>query len=201
MREDYVRMGEGRWKVLIDTIRRYPHDTIAIFGAGPEARRIRNAFPESTVDAYGIKTDVYAFEVENLIPLDMNESMCRLNKHYDIGVCAEVVEHLEKPFNHVMTELLFLCDTVVIQTPNAKSLWNRWLGAVRMSPYQYVEWRLANQEHVREYTLAELKAGHRVQEIRAMNQYYQPGIVHRLYDLVCRCLPMEYRDGFTIVYG
>jgi hypothetical protein len=190
-----------RYRFLIDTIRDYyePGMKIAVFGAALETPHIKKEFPLSTVDSYGIRVPPFDVSVDDLIELDLN-SPIRIWKRYDIGVCAEVVEHLTRPFADVLGDMLRCCRIVIIQTPNARMLCGRLRCMKSVSPYQYVKERFDVSGHVHEYTLKELTEGFPVIGIYAKNYTGGRSLKRALYNLVCWCLPVEFRDGFTIVY-
>lgn len=190
-----------RYRYLIDTMRDYyePGDDIAVFGASLETSHIQAAFPSSAVDSYGLPLPPN-FPVENLIELDLNKPV-RLTKRYGIGVCCEVVEHLNRPVFDVVDDLLRYCKIVVVQTPNSMCLFNRVALALYRSAWQHTTSLANNSEHLYEYTLKELTAGFPVVEIRAKNYFGVRSTTRTLYNLVCDHLPMEFRDGFTVVYS
>lgn len=192
----------GRYRFLIDTIREYYEEgmSIAVFGAAFEVPHIKKAFPSSTVDSYGLKIPPFDVSVDDLVELDLNEPI-RLQKQYDIGVCAEVVEHLDRDLALVVNNLLYYCNTVIVQTPNAQMLCARMRCFKSISPWEYVEERMRVSGHVREYTLEDMKWFLPWKAVHAHNYVGGTSWKRRLYNLVCECLPMEFRDGFTVVYS
>lgn len=188
-----------RYRFLIDTMSNYyePGMSIAVFGAALETSHIQEAFPLSAVDSYGLCPP---FPVENLIELDLNKPV-RLAKRYGVGVCCEVVEHLDRPVFDVVNDLLRYCSVVIIQTPNSMCLCNRIRLAGRISAWQHAQTQLEGPGHVYEYTLNELTEGLPVVDVRAKNYFGVRSATRTLYNFVCGCLPMEFRDGFTIVYS
>jgi hypothetical protein len=203
--EEYIAWYEAfqveRFRVLIDTIRKYhkPFDTIGIFGASFDYYHVKKAFPSSTVAPYGSLVEPQVIPINELKIIDLNATV-NVSEHYDIGICCEVVEHLDRPFGEVLNDLLDICTIVIVQTPNGMSLWNRWHCAVRVSPHQHCAEKLRNPQHTYEYTLKELIEGFPVKEVIARNHFQEPGVIHWLYNRVCNCLPATLRDGFTIVY-
>lgn len=193
---------ERRYRFLIDTIRDYyePGMKIAVFGAALETPHIKKAFPSSNVDSYGIRVPPFDVSVDDLIELDLNQPVC-VSEQYDIGVCAEVVEHLTRSFTDVLFDMLRCCNIVIVQTPNARMLCGRIRCAKSISPYQYVQERLDVSGHVYEYTLKELTCVYPVIATYAKNYTGGRSLKRTIYNLVCDRLPMEYRDGFTIVYA
>jgi len=192
----------GRYRFLIDTIREYYEEgmSIAVFGASLEVPHIKKAFPSSTVDSYGLKIPPFDVSVDDLVELDLNEPI-RLQKQYDIGVCAEVVEHLDRDLALVVNNLLYYCNTVIVQTPNARMLCARLRLFKSKSAWEYTKERWNLSGHTREYTLTELTKFYRPTAVHAHNYVGGTSWKRRLYNLVCECLPMEFRDGFTIVYS
>ena len=190
-----------RYRYLIDTMRDYyePGDDIAVFGASLETSHIQAAFPSSAVDSYGLPLPPN-FPVENLIELDLNKPV-RLAKRYGVGVCCEVVEHLDRPVFDVVNDLLRYCSVVIIQTPNSMCLFNRTTLALSTSAWQHVSLRARTSYHIREYTLNELTEGLPVVDVRAKNYFGVRSAKRTLYNFVCACLPREFRDGFTVVYS
>lgn len=191
-----------RYRFLIDTIWDYyePGMSIAVFGAALETPRIKEEFPLSNVDPYGIRVPPFDVSVDDLIELDLNESI-RLSKRYDIGICAEVVEHLTRPFTDVLFDMLRYCKIVIVQTPNARMLCGRMRCAKSISPWEYCRERYTVSGHVHEYTLRELTEGFPAVKVYAKNYTGRRTVKRTFYNLVCGCLPMEFRDGFTIVYS
>jgi hypothetical protein len=125
---------------------------------------------------------------------------------YDVVVCAEVIEHLVAAPAHL---LRFLATQVapdgriVLQTPNAASLYKRVKLLTGRHPYDQLRENSANAGHVRESTLPELRAfaaaaGLRVVDARVDNAFQHAGRL-KWFVRAGRALPASLRDGITLV--
>lgn len=200
--EGYCKFHARRYRHLCDTFQAYydGSGSVAVFGAAQECEFIRGMYPDVTIDAFGIERDTPgAIHANTYTHLDMNTRFV-VSKRYRVGICSEVVEHLTRPFVDVLNDLLDCCNVVIIQTPNARALYKRLWCLTTMSPFEFV--RLARgYGHLYEYTLNELTEGLPVVGITAVNYFGGDQMVKRVYNCICGILPIEFRDGFTIVYG
>lgn len=197
----YVDFHHRRYEYLVSRMSEHCEDgmSIAIFGPSKEYAYIRETFPKSRVTLYGIAVPPLGISPGDLRFADLNEPLV-VKEHYDIGVCCEVVEHLTRPFGDVLGDFLKCCDTVIIQTPNARSFHARVTCALLKSPFQYVEYA-RSYGHLYEYTREELTDGFPVVDITVNNYFGGSKWIRKVYNTVTSFLPATFRDGFTVVYS
>lgn len=185
----------------------------AVLDVGPsfQTALFQDALPGVRVDTMGYADERFPTRPgERHVPFDLNgcEHPDRWPPPaaYDVVVCAEVIEHLVAAPVHL---LRFLATQVapdgriVVQTPNAASLYKRVKLVTGRHPYDQLRENSANAGHVRESTLPELRAfaaaaGLRVVEARIDNAFAHAGRL-RLFVRAAPVLPESMRDGITLV--
>jgi hypothetical protein len=120
---------------------------------------------------------------------------------------AEVIEHLyTSPATVLRCAATWLEPTglLVLQTPNAASLFKRLRLLAGRHPYQPIRETRTNPGHFREYTLGELRfavnaAGLEVVRWSRHNYIDSPNMKARFYRATRNVLPGPLRQGFTMV--
>lgn len=124
-------------------------------------------FPDARVDCLGIYDDErfrpageYAFHELDLNDVRPDQHVGPTGTYYDLIVFMEVLEHLCVPPEQVLRFLGGLLTPgghLVITTPNAAWVKNRWKMLRGRNPFELLKPDPKNRGHIREYTRAELE--------------------------------------------
>jgi trans-aconitate methyltransferase len=163
----YLAFHAPRYRFVLELVDRYlPRGgRVLDIGLSPLTRLLRDHVG-APIDTLGLETASnvadgihHQFDLNRLGDLD---AVAPTLTAYDIIVCAEVIEHL---YTSPYTILRFLHRALVpngiliVQTPNAASLFKRVRLVLGVHPYEMLrETRSTNPGHYREYTVSELQA-------------------------------------------
>lgn len=212
---DYLRFHARRFAQLVELVaslvagRAEP----ALLDVGPsfQTALFQDALPGVRVDTIGYADERFPVRPgERHLQFDLNG--CEHSDGwpppaaYDVVVCAEVIEHLVAAPVHLLRFLATQIapdGSIVLQTPNAASLYKRVKLLTGRHPYDQLRENSANAGHVRESTLPELRAfaaaaGLRVVAARVDNAFRHAGRL-RIYVQAEKVLPPSLRDGITMV--
>jgi 2-polyprenyl-3-methyl-5-hydroxy-6-metoxy-1,4-benzoquinol methylase len=125
---------------------------------------------------------------------------------YDMVVMTEVIEHVHTAARVVLeyiASLLRRGGTLILQTPNAVSLYVRAGTLLGRNPHHMIREEPTNPGHFCEFTVAELRtaveaAGFEAGEVRLANYFGDGSMRRTLYDFLCGVLPGELADGITL---
>lgn len=205
----YLRTHSRRYDYLLEALRRGPRFA-RLLDVGPsyESDLIREAFPDARVDTLGFHDERFPLrDGEIHTELDLNDVGDAHLEHYDVIVCAEVIEHLYASPIHLLRMFRSIIEPdgrVILQTPNAAALSRRfWLLAGR-NPFEPLREDLHHAGHFREYTLGELealasRAGFAVEHAERQNYFLTGSRKNRLLVEAGFLMPAPLRQGITIV--
>ena len=143
--------------------------------------------------------------------LDLNQTAeteaCAVPPPVDLILFLEVIEHLHTSPRHV---LRYLCrclnpgGLLMISTPNAAFLRNRWRLLWGFNPYEKIREDAMNPGHFREYTRDELvnycnECGFDVVEARVENLYRFGKGSGRFFSCITNWLPGSFRHDLTVI--
>lgn len=213
----YIEFHKFRYVYLIHTIGNLVEefngtDDLKILDVGPayQTSLIREYFPGAKVDTLGFsnhRNNLRKGEIHYQQDLnEINKHWEIENKRYHIIVFCEIIEHLyTKPelCLEKLTKSLLRNGRIIIQTPNAVALHKRAQLLFGSNPFSLLE--ESRTGHFREYTSKELKkildnVGLKT-ELLEMKNYFNSNtsILNKLYVKLERIVPMQLRDGITIV--
>jgi len=213
--EVYLRFHRRRYERLLalvaDIVGRREGLALLDVGPGFQTELFRDELHGLRVDSLGYTDDRFparAGEADAQFDLNDTERPERWPAAgtYDIVVCAEVIEHLVAAPTHLLRFLatqLAPTGRLVLQTPNAASLYKRIRLLRGRHPYDQLRENSGNAGHIRESTLPELRtfaaaAGLRVESARIDNWFDHVGR-RQLFVRAERVLPESVRDGITLV--
>lgn len=132
---------------------------------------------------------------------------CPLVDPVDLILFLEVIEHLHTSPRHVL-RYLFRClkpgGVLIVSTPNAAFLRNRWRLLCGINPYEKIREDAKAPGHFREYTAGELvvfcrEAGFQVMETRLENLYRFGAGSGRFFSRLANFMPASFRHDLTVV--
>jgi SAM-dependent methyltransferase len=144
-------------------------------------------------------------------PLDLNHTAnpdsCITPPPFDLILLLEVIEHLYTSPRHIL-RYFYRClkpgGLIVISTPNAAYLRNRFRLLFGANPFEHLREDVTNPGHFREYTRAELidycnVCGFDVIEARTENLFRYGSTLARFFAGVAQRLPQSFRRDMTII--
>lgn len=178
-------------------------------GAAYQTALLRNYYPKVNIDTLGFFDKRFPpREIDVHHELDLNLfKNSQIDKKYDLIVFSEVIEHLYTSPVVILKYLRSLLKddgVIIIQTPNASSLWKRISLLMGKNPYELI--RIDSEKnpgHFREYTIKELKiiteeSGFTVSNFSIKNYFNKENLKHKLCDLLTDILFDTLREGITI---
>ena len=219
----YLRVHARRYEYLLALIDRHRREMgldpggrgMRLLDVGPsfQTQLLRDLYPEATVTTLGLEVSAVstARPGERHIEFDLNDSLdpeaWPAVEPHPLVIMAEVIEHLYTPPTSVLrcaTGWLEPSGVLVLQTPNAASLFRRLKLLAGRNPYNLIRETRRNPGHFREYTLRELiaataEAG--FEPIESSRHNYQRGTSPRarFYRATRAVLPRSLRQGITMV--
>jgi len=214
----YFRYHAQRYRELVCTLRSLlgdviPSPRILVVGPGYEVRLLQHLL-DARIDTIGLGAHAMD-DVERHVEFDLRDigrgSTLPPLREYDAIVVAEVIEHLPLPPEAVLgplAELLAPGGVLLVQTPNAARLDNRWKLMRGRNPFERMRGDASNPGHMREYTAPELseigRAAGLIPLVTTHHNYFGSGgahpHLHALYERWERVVPSRLREGITIVY-
>lgn len=199
-------------------------DKIDIMDIGPSylTEQIQNAFPNDTVYSLGYSHTEsrgghfpggVKVNEKRIIHFDLNNVQHK-DKWISVPICqivilAEVIEHLYTAPNLILNFIrTFLNNdgTLIIQTPNAVSLFNRIKMICGENPFEMIRENNQNPGHFREYTKKELfslaeKSNYKVIYFIYSNYFDLQPVTYKTmgYRLLQFILGKSLKDGMTII--
>jgi len=162
----YLAFHAPRYRYILELVNRYfpKGGRLLDIGLSPLSTLLR--------EHVGVPIDTLGLEAHNRLrdgthyPFDLNTlgdnpPVTPNLPEYDVIVCAEVLEHL---YTSPLQVLRFLhratspAGVVVLQTPNAASLFKRLRLLFGSHPYEMLRETRSNPGHFREYTVPELRS-------------------------------------------
>jgi hypothetical protein len=212
----YLETHARRYEILLGAVGRLAagRSPFRILDVGPayQTDAMREAIPGAVVDTLGWADPRFPLrDGEKHIEFDLNEAADdarpELGEH-DLVVAAEVIEHLYTAPVHVLRYLatgLVPGGRLLIQTPNAASLFKRLKLLRGRNPFEPIRENRSHPGHFREYTLGELlalgrEAGLEVEESSTANYFDHGSRKHRAFVAAAPAVPAGFRDGLTVVY-
>jgi hypothetical protein len=176
---------------------------------------VSKLFPKSELVTLGVQDNRYKPQhpIEH-IGYDLNDAHVRTTwpaaKPFDLILFLEVIEHLYVSPRQSLGCLASLLDPggeLMVSTPNAVHLGHRIFLLLGRHPYEMIRETRTDPGHFREYTRKELLGIGKELNLAAsyieMSNVSLPlkGTVERVYDLVTRCLPGDFRQMMTVVFS
>ena len=142
------------------------HSVKRVLDIGPSYQTViyKKLFPEIELETMGWEDHRYRPTPKTVHhALDLNQTAkpetCAVPPPVDLILFLEVIEHLHTSPSHIL-RYLFRClnpgGIIVITTPNAAFLRNRWRQLKGYNPYELLREDASNPGHFRELTRAEL---------------------------------------------
>ena len=189
--------------------------SMRLLDVGPsfQTELFRRLYPEAVVTTLGLEPSAVsvARRGDKHITFDLNDAFYpekwpEVDPH-PLVVMAEVIEHLyTSPVTVLRCVATWLepSGLLVLQTPNAASLFKRLRLLVGRHPYDPIRETRTNPGHFREYTLTELlgavnAAGLEVVRWSRHNYIDSPTLKGRFYKATRNVLPEPVRQGITMV--
>ncbi len=185
-----------------------------VLDIGPSYQTVifKKLFPDITLETMGWEDHRYRPSPDTVHhAVDLNHTAkpesCPLPAPVDLILFLEVIEHLHTSPSHIL-RYLFRClnpgGTIVISTPNAAFLRNRWRLLKGYNPYELIREDDSNPGHFREYTRAELVrycelCGFDVIDARIENLHRFGTRTGRLFSRITHWLPQRFRHDMTVV--
>jgi SAM-dependent methyltransferase len=223
----YLAFHSPRFRFLLQLIDQHldgAHRRILDIGLSPFTVLLREHLC-TPVDSLGLEPDS-ALQDGTHVQVDLNQLGDRAFQPpplgpYDVIVFAEVLEHL---WTSPLLVLRFLHDALaqdgllIVQTPNAASLFKRLKLLLGWNPYEMIRESRTNPGHFREYTVDELEQlaeGAGFQTVSVFRRYYfdarfadmdESGrggtpspVLGMIKNVVYSAIPPFLREGVTIV--
>jgi 2-polyprenyl-3-methyl-5-hydroxy-6-metoxy-1,4-benzoquinol methylase len=217
--QQYLRFHALRYEFLLATIERAMACVVGTrptrildIGASFQTLLLRDAYPDAAVDTLGFDDARWRSPHHAHILFDLNDAVSKgkwpVVEPYDVVVMTEVIEHVYTAARVVLecvASLLRPGGTLILQTPNAVSLYVRAGTLLGRNPHHMIREEPTNPGHFCEFTVAELRsaveaAGFEAGEIRLANYFgdRDGSMRYKLYDFLCAVLPGELADGITL---
>ena len=174
-----------------------------------ESEAMQRLLPGAVVDTLGFEDSRFPpAEPGRHIQFDLNDAGDAATSppaaDYDLVVAAEVLEHLYTAVEKVLAFLrsqLRPGGVLIIQTPNAASLFNRLVLLSGRNPFERIRETRTNPGHFREYTVDELLALGRAAGLEPLrwtthNYFEHRSRARRLLGAVP--VPPKLREGITV---
>ena len=190
------------------------HSVKHVLDIGPSYQTVifKKLFPEIALETMGWEDHRYRPSPDTVHhALDLNHTAtpesCAVPPPVDLILFLEVIEHLHTSPGHIL-RYLFRClnpgGIIVITTPNAAFLRNRWRQLKGYNPYELIREDGSNPGHFRELTRTELikycqQSGFVVIEAKIRNLHKFGTSTGRLFALITSWLPQSFRHDMTIV--
>jgi SAM-dependent methyltransferase len=209
----YLGTHERRYRLLLAEVERslasIDRPRILDVGHSWESEAMRRLLPGAVVDTLGFEDSRFPpGENERHVQFDLNDAndpaLWPALADYDLVVAAEVLEHLYTAPEQVLAFLgsqLRPRGILILQTPNAASLFNRIALLAGRNPFERIRDTRTNPGHFREYTVGELLALGRGAGLEplawtARNYFEHPSPARRL--LAAVPAPPKLREGITV---
>ena len=188
------------------------HSVKRVLDIGPSYQTVifKKLFPEIALETMGWEDHRYRPSPDTVHhALDLNHTAmpesCAVPPPVDLILFLEVIEHLHTSPGHIL-RYLFRClnpgGIIVITTPNAAFLRNRWRQLKGYNPYELIREDGSNPGHFRELTRTELikycqQSGFVVIEAKIRNLHKFGTSTGRLFALITSWLPQSFRHDMT----
>lgn len=215
----YLMMHRYRYQFLLDFVSRLiseiKNEPVKILDIGEsyQTEILRRLYPKAVVNTLGFgdmrfpprsQDTQFTFDLNNT---QYREKWIKTEKH-DVIIMAEVLEHLYTSPLHVLRFLLTCLKDggfLVIQTPNACKLENRFDMMFCKNPYELIREDSTNPGHFREYTLKELLTfGHQLglkSSNYVISNYFDTfSRKSKIFNMISKFFPGNFRDGITISF-
>ena len=190
----------------------YPVKRVLDIGPSYQTVIFKKLFPEIVLETMGWEDHRYRPSPDTVHhALDLNHTAlpesCAVPPPVDLILFLEVIEHLHTSPSHIL-RYLFRClnpgGIIVITTPNAAFLRNRWRQLKGYNPYELIREDGSNPGHFRELTRAELinyceQCGLTLIEAKIENLHKFVTSTGRLFARITSWLPQSFRHDVTIV--
>ena len=224
----YLAIHAKRYACLLNRLlkirKAISEDPIALMDIGPSylTEYLEKIFPGDTVYSLGYShpesrggqlPEGVSINFENFIRFDLNDSQDR-DKWITVPscklvVCAEVIEHLYTSPKLVLDFIRSFLDdagVLVIQTPNAVTLYNRLTVLRGRNFIETIRENNQNPGHFREYTRDELfdlakRCGFTVADFFYSNYFsdLESPLKIKLYRMIQSILGDSFKDGMTAI--
>ena len=224
----YITTHAKRYAFLLNKLLKI-RDTISdneinIMDIGPSylTEQIQNAFPNDTVYSLGYShtesrgghfPEGVKVNEERIIHFDLNTVQERdkwiTAPPCKIVILAEVIEHLYTAPNLILNFIRTFLDNdspLIIQTPNAVSLYNRLKMICGENPFELIRESNLNPGHFREYTKKELfslaeKSKYKVIDFMYSNYFDLQPVTYKTigYRFLQLVFGKSLKDGMTII--
>jgi len=190
------------------------HTVRRVLDIGPSYQTVifKKLLPEIEVETMGWEDLRYRPTPDTVHhALDLNQTAepnrCAVPPPVDLILFLEVIEHLRTSPRHVL-RYLYRClnpgGLLMISTPNAAFLRNRWRLLWGFNPYEKIREDAMNPGHFREYTRDELsdycnECGFDVVEVRVENLYRFGKGSGRFFSRITNWLPSSFRHDLTVI--
>lgn len=190
------------------------HSVKRVLDIGPSYQTVifKKLFPDIVLETMGWEDHRYRPSPDTVHhALDLNQTAtpesCVRPPPVDLILFLEVIEHLHTSPSHIL-RYLFRClnpdGIIVITTPNAAFLRNRWRQLKGYNPYELIREDASNPGHFRELTRPELvkyceQCGFTVIESKIENLHRFGTSTGRLFARISGWLPQSFRHDMTIV--
>ncbi len=188
--------------------------TERVLDIGPSYQTVllKKMFPAIRVETMGWEDPRYRATPDTVHhALDLNctaePETCAVPEPVDLILFLEVIEHLHTSPRHVL-RYLFRClkpgGVLIVSTPNAAFLRNRWRLLWGINPYEKIREDSGNPGHFREYTAAELEVycretGFEVLETRIENLYRFGAGSGRFFSRLTQFMPANFRHDLMVI--
>lgn len=211
---EYLNYHSKRYVFLLEEINKIIANNtefdILDIGSAYQTELIRNNYPRTKVDTMGFYDNKFiARQNDNHYEINLNEiTTLKLDKKYDLIILAEVIEHLHIAPQIILNYLHSILKdkgTLLIQTPNACSLWKRISIILGRNPYEMIRENSANNPgHFREYTIKEIQnltiqCNYKIVDLQVKNYFNKTNFKHKLCDAFTNILPKTFQEGMNIV--
>lgn len=190
----------------------YPIKRVLDIGPSYQTVIFKKLFPEIVLETMGWEDHRYRPTPKTVHhALDLNQTAspesCAVPPPVDLILFLEVIEHLHTSPSHIL-RYLFRClnpgGIIVIMTPNAAFLRNRWRQLKGYNPYELIRENTSNPGLFRELTRAELvkyceRCGFTVLASKIDNLHRFGTSTGRLFASISGWLPQSFRHDMTIV--
>ena len=187
---------------------------VRVLDVGPsfEVMLLAKLFPAARLETMGFADDRYKpAGLAAHHPVDLNETAdlarCARVEPCDLMLFLEVIEHLRTAPVHVLRylrECLVPGGWLILSTPNAAWLRNRWRLLCGQNPFEMIRQDARSPGHFREYTRAEMTAqlehaGFEIVEVRLENHYDFGSESGRRFTRLAASLPTTFRHDMMFV--
>lgn len=224
----YITIHAKRYAFLLNIISKIrgtiSDENINIMDIGPSylTEQIQNTFPNDSVYSLGYShpesrgghfPEVVKIREDSIIHFDLNDVQFR-DKWVSAPTCkivilAEVIEHLYTAPNLILNFMGTFLDKdgiLIIQTPNAVSLYNRIKIICGQNPFETIRENNQNPGHFREYTKKELftlaeMSNYKVIDFIYSNHFDMEFVTFKIiiYKILQFILGKSFNNGMTII--